>query len=100
MTDKDDNIIFAKTALSEQWEIVRVNRHSGIVTKHIKEVPIHKLEGVFIDFAEFKFKELGSEGFTLKPKGKGIKITVEPLEEGNTSKTNDPYFDSEEFNEE
>jgi len=79
--DKDDNIIFAKTALTETWEIVRVHRLTGLVTKHIKEVPIHKLEEVFIDFAEFKFKELGSNGFTLKPKGKGIKITVEQLEE-------------------
>lgn len=47
--DRDDNIIFAKTALGQKWEIVRVNRQSGIVTKHIREVQISKLEEVFKD---------------------------------------------------
>jgi hypothetical protein len=82
MVDRDENIALVKTALLGRWEVARIGK-DGLISKHIREYPIQGLEEIFIDFAEYKFKELGGDGFILKLKEKGIKITVEPLENEN-----------------
>jgi hypothetical protein len=79
--DRDGNILLAKTSMMGKWELVRVNRQTGIVTKHIKELKVSEFEEIFKDFAEYKLKQLGGDGFTLTCKDKNLKIIVDPLEE-------------------